>query len=54
MTLEEAVAVGERLEREDCIGTTSLALRAVLKAYKESERYAKLAEEHSYNKLMGG
>lgn len=34
MTIEEAIQVAERLEREDCIGTTSQALRALLRAYK--------------------
>ena len=37
MTLEQALEVAERLEKEDCIGTTSLALRTLLRAYTELE-----------------
>jgi hypothetical protein len=33
MELTEAIQVAERLEREDCIGTTSQALRTLLRAY---------------------
>lgn len=35
MTIEEAIQVAERCEREDYIGTASLALRALLRAYTE-------------------
>lgn len=35
MTLNEAVAEAERLEAQDCIGTTSQALRTLLRAYND-------------------
>jgi hypothetical protein len=35
MELTEAIQVAERLEREDCIGTTSQALRSLLRGYND-------------------
>lgn len=43
MDLTEAIQLAERLEREDCIGTTSLALRTLLKAFKELTDPSKVA-----------
>lgn len=43
MDLTEAIQVAERLEREDCIGSAALALRAFLKAFKELTDPSKVA-----------
>lgn len=48
MTIEEAIQVAERLEREDCIGTTSQALRALLRAYKQLQRAYKVGYDATY------
>lgn len=45
MDLKTALEVAERLEKEDCIGSTSLALRAVARAYLEAKSYADSLEE---------
>lgn len=47
MGLTEAIQVAERLEMEDCIGSTAQALRALHRAYNEL-----LEEYHAYEESV--